>query len=272
MRVPAKVDYAIQAAAELATAGPGRLKSGQIAKAQQLPPKFPENIRSELKHAGIVESHRGAEGGYQLGRPADQITLADIIRAVDGPLAKVRQTRPQSLPYPDPASRLLDVWIAARVSLRSVLEHVTLADLVAGTLPSSVRDLTKDPTPGSPTSRKAAQPRHRSQPGPALRRREARREGGGADPCRSAESDSRAAQSPQRRGGRTRPTAQETMPVEKRLIKPSSDCSSRHACSSASPPSGTRTCQKSNSSSVRRCTTGTPTRTRLPASPPPRRT
>jgi Rrf2 family protein len=145
MRVPAKVDYAIQAAAELATAGPGRLKSGQIAKAQQLPPKFPENILSELKHAGIVESHRGAEGGYQLGRPADQITLADIIRAVDGPLAKVRETRPQSLPYPEPASQLVDVWIAARVSLRSVLEHVILADLVAGTLPGSVRDLTKDP-------------------------------------------------------------------------------------------------------------------------------
>jgi Rrf2 family protein len=92
-----------------------------------------------------VDSHRGADGGYQLARPADQITLADIIRAVDGPLAKVRETRPQSLHYPKPASHLLDVWIAARVSLRSVLEGVTLADLVAGTLPSAVHDLTNDP-------------------------------------------------------------------------------------------------------------------------------
>jgi Rrf2 family protein len=145
MRVPAKVDYAIQAAAELAVASPGRMKSGQIAKAQQLPPKFLENILSQLKHAGILESHRGTEGGYQLARPAQQITLADIIRAVDGPLAEVRATRPQLLQYPKPASQLLEVWIAARVSLRNVLEHVTLADLVAGTLPSSIRNLTNDP-------------------------------------------------------------------------------------------------------------------------------
>ena len=143
--LPAKVDYAIQAAAELAVASPGRIKGGQIAKAQQLPPKFLENILSELRRAGIVESHRGTEGGYRLARPAHQITLADIIQAVDGPLAKVRETRPQSLHYPKPASQLLEVWIAARVSLRSVLEHVTLADLVAGTLPSSIRNLTNDP-------------------------------------------------------------------------------------------------------------------------------
>jgi Rrf2 family protein len=145
MRVPAKVDYAIQAAAELAAASPGRMSSGQIAKAQQLPPKFLENILLELRRAGIVESQRGAEGGYWLARPAQQITVADIIRAVDGPLAKVRETRPQSLKYPKPASQLFDVWLAARVSLRSILEHVTLADLVAGTLPSSVRNLTNDP-------------------------------------------------------------------------------------------------------------------------------
>jgi len=145
MRVPAKVDYAIQAAAELAAAHPARLTSDHIATAQHIPAKYLGNILVGLRQAGIVDSHRGADGGYQLARPADQIPLADIIRAVDGPLAKVRETRPQSLHYPEPASHLLDVWIAARVSLRSVLEGVTLADLVAGTLPSAVHDLTNDP-------------------------------------------------------------------------------------------------------------------------------
>jgi Rrf2 family protein len=145
MRVSAKIDYAIQAAAELAAADPARLTSNHIATAQQIPAKYLGNILVDLRQAGIVDSHRGADGGYQLARPADQITLADIIRAVDGPLAKVRETRPQSLHYPEPASHLLHVWIAARVSLRSVLEQVTLADLIAGTLPGSVRELIDDP-------------------------------------------------------------------------------------------------------------------------------
>jgi Rrf2 family protein len=145
MRVPAKVEYAIQAAAELAAAHPGLVKAERIASAQQIPPKYLGNILTQLRNAGLVESHRGGtEGGYRLARPADQITLADIFRAVDGPLASVRGTRPQSVHYPDPASHLLKVWIAVRVSLRSVLERVTLADLVAGSLPASVRELIGD--------------------------------------------------------------------------------------------------------------------------------
>ena len=146
MHVPAKVEYAIQAAAELAAAYPGLVKAEQIANAQQIPPKYLQNILTQLRNAGLVKSHRGGtEGGYQLARPADQITLANIIRAVDGPLTTVRGARPQSLQYPDPASHLLDVWIAARASLRRVLEHVTLAHLVAGTLPNTVRGLIDEP-------------------------------------------------------------------------------------------------------------------------------
>jgi Rrf2 family protein len=145
MRVSAKADYAVRAAAELAAAGRGPVKGDRIAEAQGIPLKFLENILAELRHAGLVQSQRGAEGGYWLARPADQVTVADVIRAVDGPLANVRGARPESIQYHGPASHLLDVWIAVRVSLRSVLERVTLADLVAGTLPGSVRELTHAP-------------------------------------------------------------------------------------------------------------------------------
>jgi Rrf2 family protein len=145
MRVSAKADYAVRAAVELAAAGKGPVKGDRIAEAQGIPLKFLENILAELRHAGLVQSQRGAECGYWLARPADEVTIADIIRVVDGPLANIRGARPESIQYQGPASHLLDVWIAVRVSLRSVLERVTLADLVAGTLPSSVRDLTDAP-------------------------------------------------------------------------------------------------------------------------------
>jgi Rrf2 family protein len=145
MHVSAKADYAVRAAAELAAAGPGPVKGDRIAEAQHIPLKFLENILSDLRHAGLVQSQRGAEGGYWLAQPADQITLADIIRVVDGPLANVRGARPESVQYAGTASHLLEVWIAVRVSLRSVLEQVTLADLVEGTLPASVRRLTEAP-------------------------------------------------------------------------------------------------------------------------------
>jgi Rrf2 family protein len=145
MHVSAKADYAVRAAAELAAAGDGPVKGDRIAEAQGIPLKFLENILSELRHAGIVQSQRGAEGGYWLARPADQVTLADVIRVVDGPLANVRGARPETVQYDGSASHLLEVWIAVRVSLRSVLERVTLADLIAGTLPAEVRDLTEVP-------------------------------------------------------------------------------------------------------------------------------
>jgi Rrf2 family protein len=144
MRVTAKVDYAVRAAVLLADAAQreaGPLKGEQIANAQQIPVKYLENILSELRQAGIVRSQRGADGGYWLGRPADDVTLADIIRAVEGPLANVRGERPEALRYPDGAGALQDVWIATRAALRSVLEHVTLADVAVGELPTSVQTL-----------------------------------------------------------------------------------------------------------------------------------
>jgi Rrf2 family protein len=144
MHVSAKADYAVRAAIELAAAPGGPVKGDRIAEAQQIPLKFLENILSDLRHAGYVQSQRGADGGYWLAEPADAITLADIIRAVDGPLANVRGARPESVQYAGNASPLAEVWVAVRVSLRSVLERVTLADLVAGVLPASVKELTND--------------------------------------------------------------------------------------------------------------------------------
>jgi Rrf2 family protein len=145
MRLSAKADYAIRAAAELASSGDGPVKGERVATAQDIPPKFLENILLDLKHAGIVRSQRGAEGGYWLARPAEEITLADVIRAVDGPLAYVRGTRPEDLAYGGSAAALRDVWVALRASVRRVLEAVTLADLAAGTLPGAVTELTDDP-------------------------------------------------------------------------------------------------------------------------------
>jgi len=144
MHVSAKADYAVRAAIELAAAEAGPVKGDRIAEAQQIPLKFLENILSDLRHAGYVQSQRGAEGGYWLAEPPHTITLADIIRAVDGPLANVRGARPESVRYSGSASHLVEVWIAVRVSLRSVLERVTLADLVAGALPADVKELIAD--------------------------------------------------------------------------------------------------------------------------------
>ncbi len=145
MRISAKADYAVRAAAELAAAAPGLLKGDQIAASQSIPIKFLENILSELRHAGIVASQRGAEGGYSLARPADEITLADVIRAVDGPLANVRGGRPETAEYVGAAAALRVVWIALRTNIRAVLESVTLADLAANELPDEVAALTADP-------------------------------------------------------------------------------------------------------------------------------
>jgi Rrf2 family protein len=144
MHVSAKADYAVRAAIELAASGPGPVKGERIAEAQQIPLKFLENILSDLRHAGYVQSQRGAEGGYWLAAPAEAINLADIIRAVDGPLANVRGARPESVQYSGSASHLVEVWIAVRVALRGVLERVTLADLVGGALPASVKELIAD--------------------------------------------------------------------------------------------------------------------------------
>jgi Rrf2 family protein len=150
VRVSAKADYAIRAAVELAAAGEGPIKGDHIAQAQHIPGNFLENILADLRNAGLVSSRRGAEGGYWLARPADEISLADVIRAVDGPLANVRGVRSEQLEYEGSAERLLDVWVAVRASLRGVLEQVTLADVVSGKLPADVAKLAADPDAWQP--------------------------------------------------------------------------------------------------------------------------
>ena len=130
MRVSAKVDYAIRALAELAAAPPGPVKGERLAGAQAIPLKFLENILTELRRAELVASQRGVEGGYRLARPAAEISLADVIRAVEGPIATVRGSRPEGVEYTGAAAALGEVWIELRASMRGVLEETSLADLV----------------------------------------------------------------------------------------------------------------------------------------------
>ena len=129
MRVSAKVDYALRAMAELASAPPGFTTAEQLASAQQIPPKFLESILSQLRSGGLVSSQRGAEGGYQLARPAAEISIADVIRELEGPIATVRGVRPDELEYDGAASSLRDVWLELRSRMRGVLEETTLADI-----------------------------------------------------------------------------------------------------------------------------------------------
>ena len=149
MRISAKVDYAIRAMTELAADG-ATVKGDHLAEAQRIPLNFLENILAELRRAGIVGSQRGADGGYRLQRPADQISVADVIRAVEGPLASVRGMRPGTIVYQGSAEPLAEVWIAVRAALRSVLEGVTLADLAGGTLPAAIVGLAARPDAREP--------------------------------------------------------------------------------------------------------------------------
>lgn len=145
MRITAKADYAVRAAAELAAveAGGVPVKGEVLARSQGIPQNFLENILTELRRAGIVRTRRGADGGYQLARPGAEITVADVLRAVEGPLAAVQGTRPEELSYGGAAAHLPEVWIALRASLRSVLESVTLADIASGKLPAVVKERTR---------------------------------------------------------------------------------------------------------------------------------
>jgi Rrf2 family protein len=145
MRISARADYALRAAAELAAAGGGPVKGDALASAQSIPGKFLENILADLRHARLVRSQRGSDGGYWLAQPAEDITLADIIRAVEGPLAAVRGEAPEDVEYPGPAKDLQDIWIAVRASVRAVVEHVTLADLASGNIPDEIRRMGDDP-------------------------------------------------------------------------------------------------------------------------------
>ena len=148
MQVSAKIDYALRAASELAlaaTENAGPIKGDWISETQGIPKKFMENILHDLKRSGIVRTRRGASGGYWLALPAEEISLAAIIRAVEGPLANVRGEWPEAVEYQGAAEHLQEVWIAVRANLRAVLESVTLADLADGTLPRPVIQLTRDP-------------------------------------------------------------------------------------------------------------------------------
>jgi Rrf2 family protein len=147
MRISAKADYAVRAAVQLAAAATDDrpTKGEAIATAQDIPLKFLENILSDLRHAGLVRSQRGADGGYWLNRPPEAVTVADVIRAVDGPLASIRGQRPEDVPYDGTAQALQTVWIAVRANLRAVLETVTLGDLATGELPAKIKRLAEDP-------------------------------------------------------------------------------------------------------------------------------
>jgi Rrf2 family protein len=145
VRITAKVDYGVRAAVELAAAERPPVKGEQLATRQQIPVKYLENILADLRRAGVVASQRGAEGGYRLAVPAESLSVADVIRAVEGPLADVHGTPPEEIAYAGPAQPLQRVWIATRASLRRVLEEVTLADIVADRLPAAVEDLLSQP-------------------------------------------------------------------------------------------------------------------------------
>lgn len=145
MEISAKTDYALRALLGLAAHAPGLVKVDVVIGEQHLPRKFVESILGELRRAGIVISQRGASGGYALARPASQITLGSVMRAVDGPLAEVRGLRPDQTSYTGVAEHLPDVWVAVRSSLRRVLDETTLQQLLTGKLPVHVRKMVDAP-------------------------------------------------------------------------------------------------------------------------------
>jgi Rrf2 family protein len=145
MEISARSEYAVRALAELTHAGGGPLTVADIAAAQDIPARFLQNILLQLRQRSLVQSQRGAEGGYRLARPPEEISVADVLRAIDGPLAAVRGERPEAVRYAGSAEPLQEVWLALRVSLRQVVEHVTLADIVDGPLPGSIAAMIEGP-------------------------------------------------------------------------------------------------------------------------------
>jgi Rrf2 family protein len=148
--ISAKVDYAVRALCTLADGDGQAITAESLAKSQGLPAKFLESILNDMRRTGLLLSQRGAEGGYRLSRPAESISVADVIRPLDGPLAEVRGLRPEAANYEGSAEHLQSVWVAVRASLRAVLEEVTIADIVSGHLPRSVVKLTTDPEAWQP--------------------------------------------------------------------------------------------------------------------------
>jgi Rrf2 family protein len=145
VRVSAKADYAVRAVVELAVAGEDSLTAEAVAQREQIPVQFLQKIFHELRRARLVSSQRGPDGGHRLARPPDEITVADVIRAVEGPLAEVRGELPESLHYNGSAVPLQEVWIALRTNVRAVLEGVTVADLATAHLPRRIATLARNP-------------------------------------------------------------------------------------------------------------------------------
>jgi len=145
MRMSAKAEYAVRAMVQLATVDDGvRVTTDELANAQGIPPQFLVDILSDLRTDRLVRSHRGRDGGYELARPASQISIADVLRSIDGPLASVRDVGLGDLPYSGPTVALTDVWRALRASMRSVLEETTVADVAANALPKHVSRMAND--------------------------------------------------------------------------------------------------------------------------------
>jgi Rrf2 family protein len=146
VRVSAKADYAVRAAVELAAGfDSGPIKGDRVAMAQDIPVRFLENILGDLRHHGLIESRRGAEGGYWLSRPPEEITVGEVMRAAEGPLASVRGERPDELDYPGSAAPLREVWVALRNNVWGIVDNVTLADVIADNIPGGVKELGKKP-------------------------------------------------------------------------------------------------------------------------------
>ncbi|MGW6566750.1 RrF2 family transcriptional regulator [Streptomyces sp. NPDC054975] len=146
MRISARADYAVRAALQLAAdQDTGPVKAETIAACQDISHKFLEGILGDMRRGGLVQSQRGGNGGYWLARPADSISIADVIRCVDGPLVSVRGVRPPELSYTGPAESLLPLWIALRANVRQVLDGVSLADVAAAKLPLEIAELAESP-------------------------------------------------------------------------------------------------------------------------------
>lgn len=146
MRISARADYAVRAALQLAASqDDGPVKAEAIAEAQDIPHKFLEGILNDMRRGGLVLSQRGGNGGYRLAKPAQSISIADVIRVVDGPLVSVRGVRPPDLSYTGPAQALLPLWIALRANVREILDGVSLADVASADLPADVSALAQTP-------------------------------------------------------------------------------------------------------------------------------
>jgi Rrf2 family protein len=141
VRISARVDYAVRAAVELAAVAPDSLTSDKIAQAQGIPARFLQAILGDLQHARLVTSQRGREGGYRLALPPSEVSIARVMRVEQGFLAEVHGQRPEDVAYPGAAAPLAHVWVAAREAYRRVLENVTLADVVAGSMPPEVAEM-----------------------------------------------------------------------------------------------------------------------------------